>query len=444
MVRVHRVGGEADGVVAHAAREAMALGHGLHAAQPARFAHVQERRPAAGGAELVLGRAAAPDLVAHRLRHARMVRQRPHESLLPAQVRRPQLVAPGVRRLGPLPVGADEVGRNRAVVVRVRLAVGHPQRMPGRHRRARVEVAEQQFIVALVVAGRLRPRQAVGRVVRDAHAEAVGLDAPVAGAVRPWRGLDARQQAAGRLAFHAPGLHRELELVLVRLRSLRAVQGLAVFGVRFAPDRVRGARSGQQVALVAAVEPLRRFDARAVFAVRGDDARAVLLDSALTAVEARAQGDHARFGQPLVEDAGRDRRLERPGRVVAFGMAVAAREVGVSRLARPGRGGVVVRLHGLVEAPRPPADGGLVADVGGAEAAGRQPADVEVAVDQRDRAAHAHGLQSSDDAGRGGAVDAHVGAHGGSGAGSGCAAGCAGAEEGEHESEERQGHRRRA
>ena len=93
------------------------------------------------------------------------------------------LLARGVVGVGIVVVPADVVGREGAVVVRVGLAVGHPQRVPGHAVVARLEVAQQQFVARLVVVGRLRPGAAVLRHVGHAQAEAVRLHALVAAAV---------------------------------------------------------------------------------------------------------------------------------------------------------------------------------------------------------------------------------------------------------------------
>ena len=85
----------------------------------------------------------------------------------------------------------------REVVVRVGLAVGHQDRVPRQPQVARLEVAQQQLVLLLVVAGGLGPGIAVLRHVGQAQAEVVGLHALVAGAFVAGRaGVDARQQAA--------------------------------------------------------------------------------------------------------------------------------------------------------------------------------------------------------------------------------------------------------
>ena len=154
VVRIHRVGGVGDRSSGHALPDAVVFGHHVVAHHPARLAHIKLTLPAVAEAvlELIPARSPARREVAHRLRHPRMVSQRPEKPLLVFEMRGDDFFSFGVRRLGIVPVRADEIERSTLVVVGVGLAVGQrtvPHDMPVL---ARLEIAQQQFVIALVVA----------------------------------------------------------------------------------------------------------------------------------------------------------------------------------------------------------------------------------------------------------------------------------------------------
>ena len=165
------------------------------------------------------------------------------------------LVARGVVAVGIGVVHADVVGREGEVVVRVGLAIGHEDRVPRQAQVAGLEVAQQQFVLLLVVVGRLRPGPAVLGPIGGAEAVVVRLHAVVALAVDARRpGLNARQQAARRIARLHVGIDLLDELVMGRVLDLDAVERLAVGLVRLAADVVRHARLRHQIAFVGRVD----------------------------------------------------------------------------------------------------------------------------------------------------------------------------------------------
>src|SRR6185312_13464080 len=95
----------------------------------------------------------------------------------------PDFGAPGIGRIGIIPALADVVGRKRAIVVDIGLFVGdwangkhftHFEGPPDLLFHAR-EHAGGKLEPQRVVVGRLRVRDLVRRVVREDHAEVVGL-----------------------------------------------------------------------------------------------------------------------------------------------------------------------------------------------------------------------------------------------------------------------------
>ena len=82
VVRVHRVGRQADRILGDALAAAVLLGHDVVADHPPGLADVKLVRPVVGVGELVLRQAPRLEVLADLLRHARMIGQRPHQPLL--------------------------------------------------------------------------------------------------------------------------------------------------------------------------------------------------------------------------------------------------------------------------------------------------------------------------------------------------------------------------
>ena len=229
VVGVHVVRTHADAVGHDLGAHAIALGHDVVADHAAGLAHIELPRPVVVVRELVAGEAKALELGPHFLRHARVVGQRPHQTLLPVDMRLSDALAFGVAGLGVVPVLADEVGADGVVVVRVGLAVGHPNRVPRDARVAGLEVPQEQLVPARVVVGGLLPRAAVFRHVGGAQAEVVGLHLAIAGKLLARTlGVDAGQEAAGSITGFHVRVDGPDELVAHRAAGLHAVQGLAV------------------------------------------------------------------------------------------------------------------------------------------------------------------------------------------------------------------------
>ena len=135
--------------------------------------------------ELILRPTPLAVVLAESLGDARIVLQGPQIAAREDLVIADDAIAGGVVAFGIVPVHADEVGGDGAVIVGVGLGVG--QRVPlgsGRMVLAGLGVAEQEFEIALVILRRLFDGQAIFGGVGHAEAEAVGLDAPIARAFR--------------------------------------------------------------------------------------------------------------------------------------------------------------------------------------------------------------------------------------------------------------------
>ena len=183
VVRVHLVGAHADGVLDDFDAAAVLLGHHVVGDHTAGFADVELAGPVAVVVELILCEAELLEGQAHLLGHTRVISVGPHQALLPVFVGLPDLGAGGVIGISVIPILADEVGADREVIVRIRLAVGHRRRGPGDAVFAGFDVAEGELVPAFVVVRRLFPVATVLRHVGRAHAEVVGLDFAVAGAI---------------------------------------------------------------------------------------------------------------------------------------------------------------------------------------------------------------------------------------------------------------------
>ena len=390
VVRVHAVCAHGHGARDACRAAAVVFCHHAFADHAARLAHIELALPAVAEAVLELVPAGAParDLPADPFRDARVVRERPHESLLVREVCLEDAFALGVRCLRPRPVRADEVARERLAVVGVRLAVRHLRVDPRRtflpaglagvgDALPDLQLAQEQLVVQFPVAVRLAEGNAVGRDIGQAHAEAVRLYPAVAGAVR-FRTVrrHAGQEAARRVAFHDVWIDAWPELVECCVLALDAVDGLAVDGVRLAADGIGDASRRHEVALVCGVdEHLAAKDASA-FGPELDDSSVPLYDSAGTAVEAFAEDNlDAVARHPAVEDGEGCGRLERPHGVRAEGScALAVRQVVAALLARPVALVLVPVGDGAVELERDAAERRLVADVRLAESAGGESA----------------------------------------------------------------------
>ena len=152
-------------------------------------------------------------------------------------------------------VHPDKIGGDPRGVVGVGLAVGHSVELEEVVFLTRLDGAEKQLVLLLVIARRPIDHDAVFRDVGEAHAIAICLDATIARAVdSAGVGIDAGQETALRVTRNNVRVDARKELVLDRLDGLDAVDGLAVNVVALAADGVFHAGLGHQVALVGRVD----------------------------------------------------------------------------------------------------------------------------------------------------------------------------------------------
>jgi len=189
IVRVHGVSGEADCVKQFERMTTIVLGHDVIGNHAAGFADVELMRPAVGVAELVFGEAPGLHFTAHVLGQARAGGEEVQEAARVVDMLLPDLCAANVIGVGVIVIEADKIGGETAVVVNVGFAVGHHLDV---HQLAEFwvfavddegfDIADEQFVAGGIVIGRRRDRDLVGRILREAEAEVVGLNAFVAGA----------------------------------------------------------------------------------------------------------------------------------------------------------------------------------------------------------------------------------------------------------------------
>src|SRR5690606_35857931 len=93
------------------------------------------------------------------------------------------------------------------------------------------------------------------------------------------RGVDAGQQAAARIARLDVRRNAWHELVVTGITSLHTIERFVVGGVALAPDGVRNARGGHEVAFVGGVQENAAAVGLAAFHGYGDDPCSVLADT---------------------------------------------------------------------------------------------------------------------------------------------------------------------
>ena len=167
--------------------------------------------------------------------------------------------APLVRGFRVVVVAADVVGAHRPVVVGVRLVIRNRVELLEHLAPAGGEDPHQQLVLLRIVARRLRERDAVLGLVREAHAIAVGLHAVVPLAeVAGRRGADPRQHAALRIARHDVRADRSLDraevMRVMQHARLDAIPFFVVDALGLAPDGISDPGRGQQVAFVGRVD----------------------------------------------------------------------------------------------------------------------------------------------------------------------------------------------
>ena len=321
-----------------------------------------------------------------------------------------------VRRLGVVVVHPNVIEAERAVVVGVRLAVGQEVELVERLAPARVEHADEEFILGSVVARRLREGGAVVRMVGRAPAVAVGLDALIAFAAHAGGvGGDPGQEAGGRVAGDLVGADRLLHcakvMAVVEDADLVAVPFLAVGGIGFAADMVADTGRGQEVALVGRVDehlPLEGFSGqhRDLGDTSLDDAYALGAIEPFVAQDAQVE-----FLNIVLEDLLGHARFKDPHRplVLVHGhraLALVAELLGLLPL--PGGGLLIFHPDAVIEVAGQTADDGFIACIGVAQSAAAEAAEMDIGSDNHHGLPQLLGLDRGNHAGGGAAVDDDV------------------------------------
>jgi hypothetical protein len=256
----------------------------------------------------------------------------------------------------------------------------HVQARPVPRQRSQIPLDED--VRGAVVAGwRVERQPIVGPAQADPVAGRLDLAVPLTGPSRRLVRLDPRQErSVGR-----ERRHRGSRLVGAGQDLPASGQRFAVQLARLTPDRPAGTRHGEQVALVARIDPGRTGD-------RLTGARRDRLDASAQQTDAgKRRLVHeldACLAEHLAQHGLRDARLEPPGH----------------RLAVPG-------TDPLEDLGRDAADQRLLTlDVCPAQAAAEHPSNVPARLEQDDRGARPSRGDRSGDAAGGGAVDDDVGA----------------------------------
>jgi len=215
-------------------------------------------------------------------------------------------------------------------------------------------------------------RQAVGRILRVAKTEVIGLDTAVPlPRLAAVAGLNEWQPPAGRVAGLQVRIHRDGELVLGGFRP-NPVERFSVLGIGFPPHRVADPGLGHQVAFIRGVN---KHAGAVNLAILHDDlpnARALPGDGsqALLKIDRRAG-----FAEHLEQELFRHARLEgphggvRPFEFVRPGTARPVLDVIGACLEPPRLIPRVMLRHAPVKLAGQAADDPFVADVGRAQSA---------------------------------------------------------------------------
>lgn len=418
LVHVERVGAHGDAAAAALGLLDVALAHRVHAAHAAALADVDLVGPVAVARPLVLGVAPGPDRGTDRLGDALVVRQGPEEALRPELVLLVDGLALRIRVVGVVGlvvvVAADEIGADLARGVGVGLDVGHELVREEGPLVARLDVAEEDLVVGLLVAGGLGEGDLVGGFLGQGHAEVVRLEADGVGLALDGRGIG--DDAANTGDQTTAGL--SLDDVRVNLGDLGlstdgdSSLGLGVFVPALTSGAVRDARSGHEITLVATIDEDLCGKGLARERLEGCDVRTSLDDGALGSINRLVpkDGDLAVL-EPLLQNCLGDLWLKRPLDLLALvngraglGANLSAKVVG-SRLLLPRAGLGVVVMDLLIELPRNAANGAALLGVGPSQARRREAAKGVSGEDNGHLASHALDLDGGGKGGDGVAVD---------------------------------------
>src|SRR5262249_9657623 len=155
------------------------------------------------------------------------------------------LLAPGIRRLRIIIIGADEISGEPSVIVDVGFSVRHRDWIPellqlwfSSGGNQRFEIAGKQFIFCGVVFRRLSVWQAIRGISRVTKAIVVGLDGTIAlASFASLHGLNEWQQTAAGCAWPYVRIGWHCKLMFRRL-SANAIESFAIFGICLSPELV--------------------------------------------------------------------------------------------------------------------------------------------------------------------------------------------------------------
>ncbi len=354
--------------------------------------------------------------------HARIVGDEVEPALLVVLVLFEYLAAPLVARLGIIVVLADVVRAHRPVVVRVRLAVRDRVELVEGLAPARFKDPHQQFVLPGIVARRAGKRDAIVRMIAQAHAVTIRLDSSVAPAVLARRRTaDARQHPAPRVARHDVGTDRPAEhaemMPVMQDAGLHSVPLFVVDAARFSPDVVRNPRRRHQIAFVGRIDEHPACKRPAT--ERGDrgDARPLLRDPSRAIEPLAAVHGNLMLAHKILENALGHMRFENPHRALSAvdgRSALSFVPIRLLLLPDPGIRFVVVPPHTMIKLAGEPADNRFVARVREAKTAAGKAAQMPLRTHDDNGLAHPPGLHRGHDPSRSAAIDDKVrpGAHG--------------------------------
>ena len=413
VVAVDGVAAHADGIGRGLLFAQLVFGHDVLADHAAGLADVELVGPVAVVGEFIFRQAPGAQFLLHFLWHAPIIGYKPQQALLISAVLGDDLAAPLVAGFGIVVIEADVVEAEGAVIVRVGLVIRDGIKLFKELAPAGVQHAQQQFILAGIVAFGLGEGDAVAGIGRVAGAEAVGLHALVT--FTDFAGISAahtRQHAALRIARHLVGtdrlLHRAEVMAMVQHTDLDAVVLFAIDAVGLATDVVIHTCSGHKIALIGGVdEHLSRIGLAAECGDRHDFA--ALFGYAFGAVEPLVTHDfETELFDVIFKHLLRRMRLKDPHRAAVTihrRSALAFVAVLGLLLLHPGFRLLIVQVDPMIKITRQAADDRLVSRVGEAKSATAQTTEMFVRRNDDHGPAHLLHLHGGGDRGAGAAIN---------------------------------------
>ena len=216
-------------------------------------------RPVAVVGEFVFGESPLSKLCSDVVRHSRAVRQEVHQALLVDFVLFDDFQPAFIRCFRVVVVEADVVCAERTVVVGVGFVIRDRIELVEPFTPASFEHSNQQLVLVRVVTIGFREGNAVLRIIRQAHAETVGLN-PVVGLAKLAGGIraDSRQQSTRWVTGYDIGADRFFQyskvVPVVKDACLNSVPVFTVLSTRFATNVVVYLGRCQQVAFVCCID----------------------------------------------------------------------------------------------------------------------------------------------------------------------------------------------